>query len=65
MNASICLPHIVRNGDNGFAATVEVLRQFGLSRPLIVTDAFMVSSGVAGRLVETLGVQSRCVMDSV
>ena len=43
--ASIALPRILRIGGGASKQLPEVLASLGLSRPLIVTDAYLVSSG--------------------
>lgn len=60
--ATIYLPRLVRIGCGVLTQTAEVLGQLKLSSPLIVTDAYMVSSGLASRLSEQLlaaGLSSR------
>ena len=44
---SIYLPRIVRIGGGALGQTAEVLDQLKLTAPLIVTDAYMVASGLA------------------
>ncbi len=48
--AAIHLPRTIRIGGGVLAELPEVLAQAGLSRPLIVTDGWMVSSGLLERL---------------
>jgi alcohol dehydrogenase class IV len=49
VNASIVAPRMLLIGGGAVRQIVDVLRKFELSRPLVVTDPFMVSS----RLVQT------------
>ncbi len=51
--AAIHLPRAMRIGGGTLAELPDVLGQFGLSRPLIVTDSWMAASGVLER-VESL-----------
>ena len=50
----ISLPRIVRIGGGALGETVDALRQFGLERPLIVTDKYLVEAGLLGRLLSFL-----------
>lgn len=45
MISSIALPRLMRIGGGASAQLPEVLHTLGLSRPLIVTDAYLVSTG--------------------
>lgn len=66
MTATIYLPRILRIGGGAFAQTAEVLRELKLASPLIVTDSYMVSSGLAPRLAEQLeaaGLSARIFAD--
>lgn len=45
MISSIALPRLMRIGGGASAQLPEVLAMLGLSRPLVVTDAYLVSSG--------------------
>lgn len=54
MAANIVLPRILRIGAGASRELAEVLAQLGVSRPLIVTDAFMVEHGPVPRLRELL-----------
>ena len=49
------LPRIMRIGGGASATLGELLVSMGLSRPLIVTDAFLVGQGWVDRLVGQLG----------
>lgn len=49
MITSFQSPRLLLIGGGGVAKTAEVLAQLGLSRPLVVTDPFMVSSGTVER----------------
>jgi alcohol dehydrogenase class IV len=68
--ATINLPRILRIGAGASGQLVATLRELDLSRPLLVTDPFMVSCGNCARLQEPLeaagiacGVFSDCVPD--
>ncbi len=52
--AAIHLPRTIRIGGGVLAELTEALAQAGLSRPLIVTDAWMASSGVLERVAGLL-----------
>ncbi|MDB5382697.1 MAG: alcohol dehydrogenase, partial [Rhodospirillales bacterium] len=55
-------------GGGAVARTAEVLGQLGFSRPLIVTDAFMVSSGMVDRVLAPLragGIEASIFADTV
>jgi alcohol dehydrogenase class IV len=54
MAVNIILPRIMRIGAGASRELVEVLAQLGASRPLIVTDAFMVEHGPVRSLREML-----------
>ncbi len=49
MTSITALPRMLRLGTDGCREAVSVLEQFGLSRPLIVTDAFMMRQGLIGQ----------------
>jgi alcohol dehydrogenase class IV len=51
---SINLPRRFEIGPGALARTGEVVASFGLRRPLVVTDAFLVGQGVAERLTDSL-----------
>ena len=65
--ASIALPRILRIGGGASKQLPEVLAALGLSRPLIVTDGYLVSSGRVAELTDGLtaaGISARTsVMD--
>ncbi|WP_380281663.1 iron-containing alcohol dehydrogenase [Kitasatospora purpeofusca] len=68
MVAGLALPRIMRVGRGAAAELGDVLQELGLSRPLLVTDAFLVGSGAAGRLTSTLleaGLHSRLFAGTV
>lgn len=52
--APIFLPRTIRIGGGALAKLPEALRQAGLSRPLVVTDAWMEASGVLARVLDLL-----------
>ena len=54
MIASIVSPRLLLVGGNAVAQVAEVLGKLGLSRPLVVTDPFMVSSGMVERVLAPL-----------
>ena len=49
MTATIVSPRLMRIGGGAVAEAPEVLRLLGLSRPLVVTDPWMVTSGTIDR----------------
>ena len=51
---SIVAPRLMLIGSGAVAEVAAVLAQFGLSRPLVVTDPFMVSSGLLRRCIGPL-----------
>ncbi|WP_043363643.1 iron-containing alcohol dehydrogenase [Belnapia sp. F-4-1] len=53
MTATIVSPRLMRIGGGSVAQVAEVLSLFGLSRPLVVTDPWMVSSGTIERALLT------------
>ena len=60
--AAIHLPRTIRIGGGVLAELPEVLAQNGLSRPLIVTDVWIESSGLLERvqhLLNAAGIASR------
>lgn len=60
--AAIHLPRAIRIGGGTLGKLPEALAQFGLSRPLIVTDGWMASSGVLERveaILSAAGMASR------
>ncbi len=52
--ASIVSPRLMRIGGGAVGQVAEVLQIFGLSRPLVVTDPWMVSSGTVERCLDPL-----------
>ncbi|PZR10303.1 MAG: alcohol dehydrogenase [Azospirillum brasilense] len=54
MLVSLVTPRLILLGRGAVAQVAEVLAQFGLSRPLVVTDPWMVSSGMVERCLEPL-----------
>jgi len=54
MVASIALPRLMRIGAGASRLLPEVLGQLGLSRPFVVTDPYLVSSGRTDTLLERL-----------
>ena len=54
MNASIAAPRLLQVGGGAVRQIADVLAKFGLSRPLVVTDPFMVSSGHVQHCLEPL-----------
>jgi alcohol dehydrogenase class IV len=54
MIAPLVSPRIMRVGGGAVAQTAEVLAALGLGRPLIVTDPYMVSSGLVRRCLDPL-----------
>jgi alcohol dehydrogenase class IV len=65
---SLVAPRLMRIGGGTVAAVAEILGTFGLSRPLIVTDPFMVSSGLLGRCLgplEQAGIEAAVFSDTI
>ncbi len=54
MIATLVSPRIMVVGGGAVAQTAELLSKLGLSRPLVVTDPFMVSSGLIRRCLDPL-----------
>jgi len=54
MVAPIALPRIMRVGAGAVDQIGEVVAGLGLSRPLVVTDAFLVGTGAAKQMIKTL-----------
>ncbi len=54
MTAEIRIPSVLRIGGGSFAEVHILLRKLGCRRPLIVTDPFMVKSGLVARLQEQI-----------
>jgi len=54
MIATAVHPRLMRVGGGAVAELADVLKTFGLRRPLVVTDPFMVSSGLVRRCLDPL-----------
>jgi alcohol dehydrogenase class IV len=54
MIASLVSPRMMRVGGGAVAQVADVLAAFGLSRPLVVTDPYMVKSGLVRRCLEPM-----------
>lgn len=52
--ATINLPRIIRVGGGSLAELPEAMAQCRLSRPFVVTDAFLVQAGMVARLMDVL-----------
>ncbi|MEE1824010.1 iron-containing alcohol dehydrogenase [Streptomyces sp. BE20] len=68
MVASLSLPRIMRVGRGAAEELGNVIAGLGLSRPLLVTDAYLVGSGAAERLTAALlkaGLSPRLFSDTV
>lgn len=52
--AAINLPRVIRAGGGALAELPDAMAQCGLSRPFVVTDAFLVQSGMVARMLEVL-----------
>ncbi|MBV9118503.1 MAG: iron-containing alcohol dehydrogenase [Acetobacteraceae bacterium] len=68
VNATIVAPRAMLVGGGSAARIAELLGTFGLSRPLVVTDPVMVSTGLARRCLEPLaasGVAHEVFSDTV
>src|SRR6478735_2789395 len=68
MVSHIALPRIMRIGGGAAQEIGEVVASLGLARPLLVTDAFLVGSGAADRLMtalESAGLAPRLFSDTV
>ena len=66
--AQISLPRIFRIGGGASRELPQVLAMLGLSRPLIVTDAFLVGQGWVARIEDELkaaGMTCRVFADTV
>jgi alcohol dehydrogenase class IV len=66
--ASIVSPRLMRIGGGAVEGVAEVLRIFGLSRPLVVTDPWMASSGTVERCLGPLrraGIAAQVFSDTV
>ncbi|KOV69531.1 alcohol dehydrogenase [Streptomyces sp. AS58] len=68
MVAGLSLPRIMRVGRGAAGELGDVVAGLGLSRPLLVTDAFLVGTGAADRLTAALegaGLHPRLFADTV
>ena len=68
MTASFAAPRIMLIGGGSVAEAASVLAKLGLARPLVVTDPFMVSSGLARRCLDPLaaaGIEAGVFSDTV
>lgn len=66
--ASIALPRILRIGGGAAQQLAEVLGTLGVSRPLVVTDAFLAGQGMVERLLDGLraaGIAARVFTETV
>ncbi|WP_159349852.1 iron-containing alcohol dehydrogenase [Roseomonas harenae] len=54
MLVSLLAPRLILSGGGAVSKVAEVLAQFGLSRPLVVTDPWMASSGTVDRCLAPL-----------
>jgi alcohol dehydrogenase class IV len=54
VNAAIASPRLLVVAGGGVKQIAEVLQKFGLSHPLVVSDPFMVSSGLIRRCLDPL-----------
>lgn len=52
--AAINLPRVIRVGGGALNELPAAMAQCGLSRPFVVTDAFLVQSGMTGRMADVL-----------
>lgn len=68
MLRSIVSPRLIAVGGGSVRQVASVLEKFGLRRPLVVTDPFMVSSGLVRRCLDALeaaGVRAEVFSDTV
>ena len=68
MIVTLAVPRIIRIGAGAIGQVAEVLAALGASRPFIVTDPFMVSSGMIERLLTPLaeaGIEARIFSETV
>ncbi len=68
MTFQIVSPRMMLVGGGAVAEIADVLRKFGLSRPLVVTDPFMVSSGLVQRCLDPLraaGIDAAVFSDTI
>ncbi len=65
---SLAAPRLLQIGGGSIRQLPEVLAKFGLSRPLVVTDPFMVSSGMVAACLDPLaqaGIETAVFSDTV
>jgi alcohol dehydrogenase class IV len=68
MTSEIQIPAIMKIGAGAFSEVAPLLARLNCSRPLIVTDAFLVSCGVAGKLQDQIlqaGISCQVFSDTV
>jgi alcohol dehydrogenase class IV len=68
MIASLVSPRNLLVGGGAVAQVAELLHRFGLSRPLVVTDPYMVSSGLVRRCLDPLaaaGIAAEMFSDTI
>ncbi|MET8873351.1 iron-containing alcohol dehydrogenase [Nocardia sp. NPDC004604] len=68
MIAHIALPRILRIGGGAVREIADVVATLGLTRPLVVTDSFLVGTGAAERMIKDLtaaGASPRLFPDTV
>jgi alcohol dehydrogenase class IV len=68
MSIALASPRLTLVGGGAVAQIAEVLAKFGLSRPLVVTDPFMVSSGLVKRCLDPLaaaGIHAEVFSDTI
>ena len=68
VNANIAAPRMLLVAGGAVRQVAEVLGKFGLSRPLVVSDPFMVSSGLIRRCLDPLdaaGITAAVFSDTV
>ena len=68
MTLSIVSPRLMLVGGGTVRQVADVLKKFSLSRPLIVTDPFMVSSGLLARCLDPLteaGIAAEVFSDTI
>ena len=66
--AAIVAPRLIETGGGSVARLPAILATFGLSRPLVVSDPFMVSSGLIRRILDPLeqaGIAAAVFSDTV
>ena len=68
MMATIVSPRLMLIGGNTSGEIATVLHKFGLARPLVVTDPYMVASGLVRRVLDPLaaaGIDARMFSETV